>query len=153
MTVGVRPVAFRLDAGALARAQALFNQRGEIAWFGFRGAFEAECAVIRFAELHRGLQGGGGSEAINGGVVAAGFDAAVVLAGLGHYDTNTVVTVDLSIQFLALARPAPDLAWRAWATRTTRGLCFVQGMLGAQEAVFASATAIVKPVSTAATAG
>lgn len=139
-------VAFRRDAAALARAQSLFNARGEIAWFGFAGAFEDGAAVIRFAQLHRGLQGGGGTEAINGGVVAAGFDAAVVMTGLGHYETDTIVTVDLAVQFLALARPGPALAWRAWATRTTRGLCFVQAALAAGDETFATASAIVKPV-------
>jgi acyl-coenzyme A thioesterase PaaI-like protein len=58
-------------------------------------------------DCHRGLQGGGGTGAINGGVIAAGFDAVAVLTGLGHYETDTVVTVDLSVQFLALAEAGP----------------------------------------------
>ncbi|MBC5765419.1 PaaI family thioesterase [Ramlibacter albus] len=140
-------VPFRLQAEALERAQRLFNERGEVRWFGFEGRFEEGAIVaIRFGELHEGLQGGGGTQAINGGVIAAGFDAAVVMTGLGHYETDTIVTVDLSVQFLALAKPGPELAWRAWATRTTRGLCFVQAVLGDATAAYASATGVVKPL-------
>lgn len=138
-------VAFRLDPPSLARACELFNARSEIRWFGFEGGFEEDAAVIRFCQLHPGLQGGGGTAAVNGGVIAAGFDAVAVLAGLGHYATDTVVTVDLSVQFLALAQASPQLAWRGWASRTTRGLAFVQGVLGDGAQVFATAQAIVKP--------
>jgi acyl-coenzyme A thioesterase PaaI-like protein len=138
--------AFRLEPAALARAEALFNARGEVAWFGFRGRFEDGQAVIRFGEVHRGLTGGGGTAAVNGGVIAAGFDAAAVMTGLGHYETDTIVTVDLSVQFLALAQATEALAWRGWTTRTTRSLAFVQATLGDGEQVFATAHAIVKPV-------
>jgi acyl-coenzyme A thioesterase PaaI-like protein len=103
-------------------------------------------AEVRFAAgLHRGVQGGGGTGAINGGVIAAGFDAVAVLTGLGHYETDTVVTVDLAVQFLALADASQPLVWRGWATRTTRSLCFVQAALGAGSQVFATSQAIVKP--------
>ena len=146
MAAGAAPVAFRLQAPALERAAKLFNERGEIGWFGFRGSFEDNCAVIRFEGMHRGLQGGGGTNAVNGGVIAAGFDAAAVLTGLGHYETDAVVTVDLSTQFLALAQVGDSLRWTAWATRTTRGLCFVQGTLGDGEQVFATSSAVVKPL-------
>jgi acyl-coenzyme A thioesterase PaaI-like protein len=140
-------VPFRLEAPQLQRAQALFNQRAEIRWFNFQGAFEGgSTAVIRFAQLHAGLQGGGGTAAINGGVIAAGFDAACVMTGLGHYATDTVVTVDLAVQFLALADASRPLAWQAWATRSTRNLLFVQAVLGEGEDVFATATAALKPV-------
>ena len=85
-------VPFRLDAARLARAAGLFNARAEIRWFNFSGAFEqGDAAAIRFQSLHEGLRGGGGTQAVNGGVIAAGFDAAAVMAGLGHYETDTVV--------------------------------------------------------------
>jgi acyl-coenzyme A thioesterase PaaI-like protein len=138
-------VAFRLQPQALERAARLFNERSEVRWFGFEGAFEGACVAIRFRELHDGLLGGGGAPAVNGGVISAGFDAAAVMTGLGHYETDTIVTVELAVHFLALARPVPGLAWRAWATRTTRGLAFVQGVLGDGEAAYATATAVVKP--------
>ena len=140
------PVPFRLAPGALARAARLFNERGEVRWFGFQGEFGDGQVAVGFGEVHRGLQGGGGTLAVNGGVIAAGFDASAVMTGLGHYDTDTIVTVDLSVQFLALAQASSSLRWRAWATRTTRQLCFVQGVLGDGERVFATCSAAVKPV-------
>lgn len=150
MSVAARAAAavpFRLEAGGLARAAGLFNERAEIRWFDFAGAFEGgDTAVIRFRSLHDGLRGGGGTQAVNGGVIAAGFDAAAVMAGLGHYETDTVVTVDLSVQFLALADASKPMAWQAWATRTTRSLCFVQASLGNEGSTFATASAVVKPL-------
>ena len=143
--LAVAPAPFRLDRNQLDRAQRLFNERGEVRWFGFSGAFEEAAVAIRFSQLHRGLQGGGGTSALNGGVIAAGFDAAAVMTGLGHYETDTVVTVDLSVQFLALATASEDLRWTAWASRTTRSLCFVQAVLGAGDRVFATASGVVKP--------
>jgi acyl-coenzyme A thioesterase PaaI-like protein len=148
MNNAAAPVPFRLAAERLERASLLFNERGEVRWFGFHGRFEGAAASVAFSEAHRGLAGGGGTEAVNGGVIAAGFDAALVLAGLGHYETDTVVTVELSVQFLALAPVSPGLRWRAWATRTTRSLAFLQGALADLEGggrVFATANGLVKP--------
>ncbi|MFN4166292.1 MAG: PaaI family thioesterase [Ferrovibrio sp.] len=139
-------ISFRRGAADRTRALALFNRRAEILWFGFEGSFGADEAIIRLTALPEGMLGGGGAVALNGGVIAAGFDAAVVLTGLGHYDTDTVVTLNLAVQFLNLARPSPSLAFRAWATRTTRHVCFVEGRLGDGEAVFASCTGMVMPV-------
>ncbi|WP_374467316.1 PaaI family thioesterase [Ferrovibrio sp.] len=145
MTDGSR-IPFRRDAADRALSLSLFNRRAEILWFGFDGSFGTDEAVIGLTALPEGMLGGGGAAALNGGVIAAGFDAAVVLAGLGHYDTDTVVTLNLAVQFLHLARPAPSLAFRAWATRTTRHVCFVEGRLGDGDTVFASCTGMVMPV-------
>jgi hypothetical protein len=41
MAVGAAPDEFRLQPPALERAAQLINERGEITWFGFVGAFEA----------------------------------------------------------------------------------------------------------------
>ncbi|TWO72210.1 hypothetical protein FN976_05750 [Caenimonas sedimenti] len=139
-------IPFRLDAEQRERALRLFNGRGEIQWFQFEAGMDDAIASVRLAAgPHRGLQGGGGSAALNGGVIAAGFDAVAVLTGLGHYATDTVVTVDLSVQFLALADAGAAPAWQGWATRTTRNLCFVQAVLAGGGQVFATAHAVVKP--------
>lgn len=140
------PLPFRRVADSRTQALALFNRRAEILWFGFHGSFESHDAAIRLTRLPDGMLGGGGAAALNGGVIAAGFDAAVVLTGLGHYDTDTVVTLNLAVQFLNLARPSPSLVFRAWATRTTRHVCFVEGRLSDGDTVFASCTGMVMPV-------
>jgi acyl-coenzyme A thioesterase PaaI-like protein len=139
------PAPFRLDPVALGAAQDGFNRRGEIVWFGFAGRFaDGGVAAISSGPAHPGQRGGGNTPAINGGVIAAGFDAVSVLVGLGHYPTDVVVTLDLAVQFLRLAPASENLAWRGWATRTTRDLCFVQAALGDGREVFATATALVK---------
>lgn len=86
-------------------------------------------AVITFARLNAGLQGGGGTAAINGGAIAAGFDAACVLAGLGHYNASVVVTLELPVKFLSLAIASDSLAFRAHVVRSARNFSFVEGQL------------------------
>jgi acyl-coenzyme A thioesterase PaaI-like protein len=139
-------VAFRLDANTRQRQLEGFNAREEIVWFGFQGAFaDPGSAEIRFARTVPGMLGGGGTGAVNGGVIAAGFDAAVVLAGLGHYDTDVVVTLDLSVQFLALARPGPGLVFRAHVIRSARHFAFVSAELVDGDSTLATAKGMVAP--------
>lgn len=115
------PISFRLPPDALAAKADAFNQRREIVWFGLEGRFiEPGVATVRFLSVAEGALGGGGVDAINGGVAAAGFDAVAVLTGLGHYEADTVVTVTLDVQFLTLARIGPALRYEGWATRSGR---------------------------------
>jgi acyl-coenzyme A thioesterase PaaI-like protein len=124
------PIPFRLTPGRRELQLRQFNQRKEILWFGFHGAFrEPGSAEIRFARLDAGAQGGGGTAAINGGVIAAGFDAAFVLAGLGHYDSEVVVTLELSVRFLSLALARESLAFQAQVVRSAKNFSFAEGFL------------------------
>jgi acyl-coenzyme A thioesterase PaaI-like protein len=134
------------------RVQSLdkFNNRREIQWFGFEGDFdEPGTAVITFKNLNEGGLGGGGTAAINGGVISAGFDAAFVLAGLGQYDVDVVVTLELSVQFLSLAKASYSLAFQAEVIRSAKNFCFARGTLRdrSQENLphFAVATGMVAP--------
>ena len=140
---------FRLDAGARAEHLQEFNARAEIAWFGFAGRFvEPGEAVITFARMAQGALGGGGTQAVNGGVIAAGFDAAFVLAGLGHYDSRVVVTLELSVKFLSLASVEQPLAFRARVIRSARHFAFAEGHLAAEDGSgprLAMATAMIAP--------
>lgn len=142
-------VPFRLDAAQRARQLAQFNRRAEIGWFGFEGAFEEPgSAIVRLARIHDGVIGGGGTAAINGGVIAAGFDAAFVLAGLGHYDTPVVVTLEVSVRFLQLASATRAPVFRAHVVRSARAFAFVEGVLHAgndSELVFAAGSGMVAP--------
>lgn len=147
----LNPVPFRLSTGARENKVSAFNSRAEIRWFGFRGALiEPGLAEIEFERVVAGALGGGGQAAINGGVISAGFDAAFVLAGLGHYESEVVVTLELSIQFLSLARADEPLVFQAGAVRSSRGFAFVQGALMARSgkgAPFATATGMVGPAA------
>jgi hypothetical protein len=125
-----RPVPFRLSQEARASKLPKFNERAEIRWFGFRGAFvESAWSEVDVERLDPGALGGGGTAALNGGVIAAGFDAAFVL------------------QFLSLARGAEPLVFRAGVTRSSRGFAFAQGALLTRSGgvTFATASAMVAP--------
>ena len=141
---------FRLSPARLEEQLAQFNARREVNWFGFQGAYTGPgFSVIRFTHLEAGLQGGGGTAAINGGVIAAGFDAAFVLAGLGHYESQVVVTLELSIKFLSLALVSEALAFRAHVVRSAKNFAFAEGFLSRDGAAeiphLAIATAMVAP--------
>jgi len=142
--------AFRIAPDRLAAQRAAFNRRAEIVWFGLEGHFEPPGdALVRFARLDTGMLGGGGVQAINGGVIAAGFDAVCVLAALGQYEAEVVVTLTLQVHYLRLARVAPGLVFRARVTKSARHVCFVQAELFDQAApgqLLASASASLAPV-------
>jgi acyl-coenzyme A thioesterase PaaI-like protein len=143
-------IPFRLAPSRLEEQLAQFNARKEIDWFGFKGTFkDPGLAVITFTKVEAGLQGGGGTAAINGGVIAAGFDAAFVLAGLGHYDSEVVVTLELSVKFLSLALVSDSLAFQAHVVRSARNFSFAEGFLSHAGATggphLAIATAMVAP--------
>lgn len=143
-------IPFRLFAEQRNRQLSGFNTRKEIEWFGFEGAFaEPGQAVVRFKTLDEGVLGGGGTDAINGGVISAGFDAAFVLAGLAQYDVDVVVTLELSVQFLSLAKVSSGLAFHAEVVRSAKNFCFVKGaLLGEKDGSrlsFALASGMVAP--------
>lgn len=139
-------IPFRLASPRLEAKLSQFNARNEVNWFGFRGSFEEPgSAVITFTKLDAGLQGGGGTAAINGGVIAAGFDALFVLAGLGHYESEVVVTLELSVKFLSLALVSESLAFRGHVARSAKNFSFAEGVLFQSEQHLAIATAMVAP--------
>lgn len=143
-------IPFRLGPTRLEEQLTQFNARREVNWFGFKGAFmDPGSAIVTFTNLEVGLQGGGGTAAINGGVIAAGFDAAFVLVGLGHYDCEVVVTLELSVKFLSLALVSESLAFQAHVVRSARRFCFAEGFLSQTDSPASShmaiATAMVAP--------
>ena len=144
------PTPFRLAPDRLASQLKQFNARKEIEWFGFQGAFEAPgYAVVSIARLDPGMLGGGGTAALNGGVIAAGFDGAFVLAGLGQYEASVVVTLELSVKFLDLAIASKPLEWRAHVVRSSKRFAFAEAALvdraDAQQRAVAIASAMVAP--------
>jgi acyl-coenzyme A thioesterase PaaI-like protein len=123
-------VPFRLPKDKLDERVADFNQRREVVWFGLQGSLYANThAHVRFADLQTGFLGGGGRDAINGGVIAAGFDAVCVLAGLTQFDVKVMMTLTLQVQFLRLASSSTHLEFQACVTKSARNICFVQGVL------------------------
>lgn len=143
-------VAFRQPADALARRLAAFHRRDEIVWLGLRGAYETAAARVHYARPTRGHLGGGGRAALNGGVIACGFDAACVLAALGHADGEVVATLTLQIQYLRLAAPAEGLLFRAEVVKSARTVLFAQAALvdpARPGTLLATATAMLTPMT------
>ena len=146
------PTPFRLGPDRLESQSRQFNARKEIEWFGFRGSFEAPGdAVLSIACPDPGMLGGGGTAALNGGVIAAGFDGVFVLAGLSQYETEVVVTLELSVKFVNLAIASRPLEWRAHVVRSSKRFAFVEGALvdraNRHESPVALASAMVAPAS------
>ncbi len=143
-------VPFRLDQAVRSAKAARFNERAEVRWFGFAGRFDADAeALVHLVRRDDGALGGGGTAALNGGLIAAGFDAAAVLAGLGHYDSEVVVTLDLSVRFLRLAHADEADEFAARVVKSTRSVAFIEGELRSARAPhqppFATLTAMVGP--------
>ncbi len=121
---------FVLPAEQLALRLAEFHGRQEVVWLGLAGRFEAEGrAAVRFERLTPGHLGGAGTDALNGGMIASGFDAACVLAALGHVDTDVVATLTLQVQYLRRAMASPSLVFRAGAMKAARSVVFVHALL------------------------
>lgn len=143
-------VPFRLASEKLQQQQQQFNARNEVQWFGFSGALQPPAAaIITLMSVGAGVLGGGGTGALNGGVIAAGFDAAFVLAGLAQYEAEVVVTLELSVQYLSLATVERPLAFTAGVVRSSRRFSYVRGVLAPQDNLsspaFATATGMVAP--------
>jgi hypothetical protein len=78
----VTALPFRLSSDALNAQLEQFNARQEIQWFGLRGAFQQPGeALVYFNDSSAGILGGGGIDAVNGGVIAAGFVCDEVCSG------------------------------------------------------------------------
>ena len=121
---------FRLLPSRLSERVDEFNRKREIQWFGFSGRYEVPCtAVICLSKPESGMLGGGGTDALNGGIIAAGFDAVCVLAAIAQYDVPAVVTLNLQLQFMRLALSIPQLQFRAQVLKSARFVCFAQAVL------------------------
>jgi acyl-coenzyme A thioesterase PaaI-like protein len=84
-------------------------------------------------------------------MIASGFDAACVLAALGHADTDVVATLTLQVQYLRRAMASPTLVFRAGAMKAARNVVFVHAVLedpspGSEPLAIAQAT--LAPVRT-----
>jgi acyl-coenzyme A thioesterase PaaI-like protein len=143
---------FRIRTSELGERLAEFNCRREIQWFGFSGQYEApSSAVICLSQVEGGMLGGGGIDALNGGIIAAGFDAVCVLAAIAQFGACNVVTLNLQVQFMRLASLRPRHQFRAQVLKCGRHICFVQAVLVTEDKddsvpiVLATATATLAP--------
>jgi len=103
---------------------------------------DARLVRVHLPEVRAHHQGGMGSSAVNGAVIAGLFDAALGVAGVVQFPGKRAGTVELSVKFL---RPTQGQSVDAWAVALKRaeGLAFVEGELYAQGRLCAVATGIV----------
>lgn len=132
-----------MDADARARWQAGFNALPGMEVMGASLDLSDEVLVrVHLAEVRPQHQGGLGSSAVNGAVIAGLFDAALGVAGVVQFPGRRAGTVELSVKFL---RPTRGRQVDAWAVTLKRaeGLAFMEGELYAEGRLCAVATGIV----------
>lgn len=97
---------------------------------------------VRLAEVRPHHQGGMGSAAVNGAVIAGLFDAALGVAGVLQFPGRRAGTVELSVKFM---RPTRGRSVDAYAITLKRaeGLAFMEGELWTEGRLCAVATGIV----------
>lgn len=133
----------RPDLHALIAA---FNARPEVLWAGLEGSVDPDgSACIRLSPSAASALEGTGSGGLNGGLIAAGFDAAVILAALMAADTDVVVTASLNVSYVQPARLSHAPRWRASATRSGRSIIHVAARLEADGELCATALAVTCP--------
>jgi acyl-coenzyme A thioesterase PaaI-like protein len=104
----------------------------------------ADPAVVRvhLSEVRPHHQGGMGSSAVNGAVIAGLFDAALGVAGVIQFAPRRAGTVELSVKFMRPTRGRSVDAY-AIALKRAEGLAFMEGELWSEGKLCAVATGIV----------
>jgi acyl-coenzyme A thioesterase PaaI-like protein len=133
----------RPDLQALIAA---FNMRPEVLWAGLEASIDADGgACIQLSPSATSALEGTGSGGLNGGLIAAGFDAAVILAALMAAGTDVVVTASLTVNYLRPAQLSHAPQWRASVTRSGRAIIHVEARLEANGETCATAVAVTCP--------
>jgi acyl-coenzyme A thioesterase PaaI-like protein len=103
---------------------------------------DAALVRVHLSEVRPIHQGGMGSPAVNGAVIAGLFDAALGVAGVIQFPGRRAGTVELSVKFM---RPTRGQSVDAYAITLKRaeGLAFLEGELWSEGKLCAVATGIV----------
>jgi uncharacterized protein (TIGR00369 family) len=127
----------------LARYSAAFNQSATLSHFGMKVTFpDLDTVEVVLDPVLPAQRGGMGSDAVNGGVLAAMFDLVIGCAPALVDPTRRSATVQLSMNFLNAAR-GDRLVARAHVTRAGERLVFAAAtLLDAQGQECASATGL-----------
>ncbi len=132
-----------MDAGARGKWQDGFNAMPAMDVMGAHLDLSDDRLVrVHLSEVRPQHQGGLGSSAVNGAVIAGLFDAALGVAGVVQFPGRRAGTVELSVKFLRPTRGRSVDAW-AVALKKAEGLAFVEGELYAAGRLCAVATGIV----------
>jgi acyl-coenzyme A thioesterase PaaI-like protein len=132
-----------MDAAARRAWQEQFNALAAMAVMGASLDLSEDAVVrVHLPEVRPHHQGGMGSAAVNGAVIAGLFDAALGVAGVLQFPGRRAGTVELSVKFMRPTRGRSVDAY-AIALKRAEGLAFLEGELWAEGRLCAVATGIV----------
>ncbi len=118
-----------LSQAELDRFASYWNKGRILRHFGFELSLPgAERAVVELHHVRAEHRGGMGSDAINGGVLAAMIDLAVGCSALLAPPLRRSATVELNMQFQRGVR-GPGARCEAVIDRATQSLLFVSGLI------------------------
>ena len=138
-----RAQAIPMDADARETWAAQFNALPAMSAMDARLDLSDPAVVrVHLSEVRPHHQGGMGSSAVNGAVIAGLFDAALGVAGVVQFPARRAGTVELSVKFM---RPTRGRSVDAYAITLKRaeGLAFMEGELWSAGRLCAVATGIV----------
>jgi acyl-coenzyme A thioesterase PaaI-like protein len=138
-----RAQAIPMDAGAREAWAARFNALPAMSAMDARlDLSDPAIVLVHLSEVRPQHQGGMGSAAVNGAVIAGLFDAALGVAGVVQFPGRRAGTVELSVKFM---RPTRGRSVDAYAITLKRaeGLAFMEGELWSAGRLCAVATGIV----------
>lgn len=108
----------------LDRYAELFTNSAPLRAFGLKLSFpDGKCALIKLDPVLEHHRGGLGSDAINGGVLAAVFDLAIGCTPALYDPTRRSATVELSMHFMRAVR-GNSLTAKGTIDRVSSVLCF-----------------------------
>lgn len=102
--------------------------------------------AVHLPEIEPHHQGGLGTDAVNGAVLAGFFDCALGVAGVLQFPGRRAGTVELSIKFMRPTR-GDSLTAYAVALKRSASLCFVESELYCGNRLCAVATGMVSTAS------
>lgn len=102
--------------------------------------------AVHLPEIEPHHQGGLGTDAVNGAVLAGFFDCALGVAGVLQFPGRRAGTVELSIKFMRPTR-GDSLTAYAVALKRSASLCFVESELYCGNRLCAVATGMVSTTS------
>lgn len=129
------PAPQRFEPGPLLADAKAWDQTPFFSWMGMRVLDAAEGRGRLVLDVQDHHRGGGGTTAVNGGVLAYMLDAVVGLAVHSSNPPDTVgqVTLSLNVEYLAPMMVATQVVGEGEVVRRGGSLAFVDGRLYADD--------------------
>ncbi len=145
--LAARGLSIPLSAGDRQRWQDQFNSIPGMKYLGCALDISDDRVVaVHLPEIQAHHQGGLGTDAVNGAVLAGFFDCALGVAGVLQFPRRRAGTVELSMKFMRPTR-GDSLTAYAVALKRSGNLCFVESELYCGNRLCAVATGVVSTAS------